>query len=83
MDKARFMANDLSRTDVPNARTFRVLLIDHSGHISTVDEIEAVDDQAAIDQALRHYQCGPAGGFEIWQDNRQVYARPSSPMSRH
>jgi hypothetical protein len=77
------MTKDLNRTETKNAQTFCVLLIDHSGHISSIDEIEAVSDEAAIGQALRHYQCGPGRGFEIWQDNRKVYARFSSSWSRH
>jgi hypothetical protein len=62
---------------------FRILLIDRTGHVLGVDEIEAASDQDAIDRTLAGHHCGVGYGYEIWQDNRQVCAHFESRLSHH
>ena|ERR1700690_1427354 len=63
--------------------TFRVLTIDRSGHIFGIDEIEARDDQEAIDQVSKLCACQIGYGYEIWQGNRQVCTHFESRLSHH
>lgn len=61
--------------------TFCIFFVDRAGHSVVVDEIEAASEQEAIDQVHRRYDCGPGIGYEIWQDNRRVYAHFESRLS--
>jgi hypothetical protein len=66
-----------------DTRTFCVFHVDESGHVLTVDELEADNDLAAIDHVRRHYQCEPGTGIELWREDRRVYARLEPRASHH
>jgi hypothetical protein len=54
-----------------------------SGHIDTAGDLEAPDDQAAIDAAARQVQDKP---IELWREHRKVHrfeARPASAVDRY
>ena len=58
-----------------------ILLVDRSGHVLGVDEIEAQTEQQAVERARKTYVCGDGNGFEIWQDSRRLYAHIESRLS--
>jgi hypothetical protein len=60
-----------------------VLLVDRAGHVLGVDEIDAANDQQAIDHAHKRYACGSGKGYEIWRDNRRVQTFFESRLAHH
>ena len=63
--------------------TFRILTVDRSGAVFGIDEIEARNDQEAIDRVSKSSACQIGYGYEIWQGNRRVCAHFESRMSHH
>ena len=71
-----WVSNDLMET-------FRILTVDRSGHVFGIDEIEARNDQEAIDRVSKSSACQIGYGYEIWQGNRRVCAHLESRMTHH
>ena len=58
---------------------FCILLVDRTGRVLEVDEIEAESERDAIERASRHRAVG--SGFEVWRGDQKVYAHFDSRLS--
>ena len=62
---------------------FCLYFFDHGGNIFGTDELQADDDDEAVQVAKTIFKCGIGGGYDIWQGIRHVHLEMNGQQSSH